>query len=114
MPGFPDPGNRLLVDGSFHAYPNPAGESHPVTGEEKVWFVFETETGGHASVDVFDITGAIVKKVEYDATGETPLVAIPPEGVDISSLGNGLYVCRLNLRGNGKTVTDHFKLAVKK
>jgi M6 family metalloprotease-like protein len=114
MPGSPLPGNRVLVAGSFHAFPNPAGEAHPVTGEKRVWFVFESDTGGHASIDVYDITGALVKTVEYDASGQSSLVAVPPEGVDISGLGSGLYVCRLNLRADGKSVTDLFKLAVKR
>jgi hypothetical protein len=114
MPSLPEPGSRLLVDGSFHAYPNPAGGAHPGTGQKRVWFAFESETGGHARIEVFDITGAVVTTVEYDATGEFPLVAVPPEGMDISDLANGLYVCRLNLRGDGKVVTDHFKLAVKR
>ncbi len=114
MPGPPQPGSRLLVKGSFHAFPNPAGEAHPVTGEKKVWFVFESDTGGHASIEVFDITGTVVKTVEYDATGQSSLVAVPPGGVDISGLGNGLYVCRLSLEADGKNVTDLFKLAVKR
>ena len=114
MPGPPQPGSRLLVDGSFHAFPNPAGEAHPITGEKKVWFVFESDTGGHASIEVFDITGTVVKTVDYDATGQSSLVAVPPDGVDISSLGSGLYVCRLNLRADGKSVTDLFKLAVRR
>jgi hypothetical protein len=114
MPGEPQPGSRLLVDGSFHAFPNPAGKPHPITGEKKVWFVFESDTGGQASVEVFDVTGHVVKTVEHDATGLSPLIAVPPDGVDISSLGNGLYVCRLKLRADGVSVTDHFKLAVKR
>ena len=114
MPEFPEPGSRLLVDGSFHAYPNPAGKSHPVTGEKRVWFVFESDTGGRAHIEVFDIMGKVVKTVEYDATGASSLVKVPPEGIDISGFGNGLYVCRLNLKGEGKTVTDYFKLAVKR
>jgi hypothetical protein len=114
MPGEPQPGDRLLVDGSFHAYPNPAGEDHPVTGEKRVWFLFESDIGGHANIEVFDITGTVVKTIEYDATGQSSLVAVPPEGIDVSSLGNGLYICRLNLEANGRSVTDHFKLAVKR
>jgi hypothetical protein len=114
MPADPQPGDRVLVDGSFHAFPNPAGRTHPVTGERKVWFVFESDTGGDATVQVFDITGQVVRTVEYDATGQSSLIAVPPEGVDISGLGSGLYVCRLNLVADGMSMTDHFKLAVKR
>jgi hypothetical protein len=114
MPGEPQAGDVLLVEGSFHAYPNPAGLPHPVTGEKKVWFVFESDTGGLASIEIFDITGAVVESIEYDAYGQSSLIAIPPEGVDVSGLGNGLYLCRLNLRADGRSVTDHFKLAVRR
>jgi M6 family metalloprotease-like protein len=112
MPGPPKPGDRLLVKGSFHVYPNPAPD--PDSRDGKVWFVFETDTGGRASIDVYDITGSVVKSVEYDATGQSSLIAAPPQGVDISDLGSGLYVCRLNLTAHGRTITDHFKLAVRR
>lgn len=114
MPEPPPLGDRLLVRGSFHAYPNPAGASSPGTGEKKVWFVFESDTGGQVAIDVYDITGSVVKSVEYDAEGLSSLIAVPPDGVDISDLGNGLYVCRLSLRSDGKSITDHFKLAVRR
>jgi M6 family metalloprotease-like protein len=114
MPGEPVPGDRLLVKGSFHVFPNPAGGSSPVTGEKKVWFAFESDTGGRAEIDVFDITGTVVESVDYDATGMSSLITLPPDGMDISSLGSGLYVCRLRLSNQGKNVTDHFKLAVRR
>jgi M6 family metalloprotease-like protein len=112
MPGPPQGGDRLLVDGSFHAYPNPAPGSD--SRENRVWFVLDTDTGGHANIEIYDITGSVVKSVEYDATGQSSLIKVPPQGVDISDLGSGLYVCRLNLTADGRTTTDHFKLAVRR
>jgi M6 family metalloprotease-like protein len=113
MPGLPEPGDRLLVRGSFRAYPNPAGEVNPSTGRRVVWFAFETDTGGKANIEVFDITGVKVKTMEYDVAQST-LITIPPQGLDIGDLGNGLYLCRLSLRGGGKESTDFFKLAVRR
>lgn len=112
MPDLPEPGNRLLVKGSFCAYPNPAGASYGEDGANEVSFRFETDTGGMAKVEVFDISGVAVKTVYHDATSQVPRVTIPR--VDISDLASGLYVCRLSIEGNGTRVSEFFKLAVKR
>jgi M6 family metalloprotease-like protein len=112
MPDEPVVGERLLVRGSFHAFPNPAGREYN-DGRNSITFTFSTDTGGVAVIDVFDITGVRVKRIEYDATMLETDVVVP--NIDISDLGSGLYVCRLNLAGSdGHTVSEVFKLAVKR
>jgi M6 family metalloprotease-like protein len=108
----PPTGEDLLVAGSFHAYPNPAGGDDPATGSKTVHFVFETGTGGLATIDVYDITGARVRTIEYDATSLATRVTVPP--VDISGLGSGLYICKLSLRASGRDMTETFKLAIRR
>jgi hypothetical protein len=112
LPQAPEPGSRLLVAGSFHAYPNPAGGADPLSGNRSVSFVFETETGGLAKIDIFDITGAKVKTVEYDATSLVSKVTVP--SVDVGDLGSGLYLCKLSLTGNGMDTAEFFKLAIRR
>jgi hypothetical protein len=113
MPAEPEPGTRLLVKGSFHAFPNPAGRAYGREGGgNEVSFRFETDTGGTVTIEIFDVTGTSVKTVRYDATSEAPKVTIPD--VDISNLGSGLYVCRLSLESNGSQIDEFFKLAVKR
>jgi hypothetical protein len=113
LPEPPEPGSRLLVKGSFHAFPNPAGIAHNREGgTNEVSFRFETDTGGAATIEIFDITGTLVKTVRYDAASVVPKVTVP--GVDISDLGSGLYVCRLSLEGGGARTSEFFKLAVKR
>jgi M6 family metalloprotease-like protein len=101
MPSLPVPGTDVLVADSFHAFPN------PVTGDA-VDFAFVTETGGHATLEIFDITGQRVKRADFDA------VAKVEKSIDLKDLGNGLYVCRLKIEGDGKSASDFFKLAVKR
>ncbi len=109
----PSPGSGMaLVDGSFHGYPNPAGGDDPATGSKTVRFVFETETGGLATIDMYDVTGVKVKTVTYDATQMVSRITVPP--VDISDLGSGLYVCKLSLTGPDGDHAGTFKLAVKR
>jgi hypothetical protein len=113
MPEPPEPGSRLLVRGSFHAFPNPAGIVYNREGgTNEVSFRFETDTGGAATIEIFDIAGTLVKTVRYDAIAEVPKVTVP--GVDISDLASGLYVCRLSLEGGGAQTSEFFKLAVKR
>jgi M6 family metalloprotease-like protein len=101
LPAFPGPGTEVLVAGSFHAFPNPATS-------DLVTFVFKTETGGRADLEIFDLTGAVVKSVGFDVAGKTE------SQVDLSDLGNGLYLCRLEIRNQGVSETEFFKLAVKR
>jgi len=108
----PSAGDKLLVDGSFHGYPNPAGGNDPATGARTVRFVFETETGGFATIEMYDITGVKVRTVDYDATSQVSRITVP--AVDISDLGSGLYVCKLNLRGQDKDANETFKLAIRR
>ncbi len=112
MPEPAEPGSRLLVKGSFHAFPNPAGAAYNEGGKNEIAFQFDTDTGGRAIIEIFDIAGAKVKTVHYDAVAETPKVTVP--GVDISDLGSGLYLCHLHLEGSGGTADEFFKLAVKR
>jgi hypothetical protein len=108
----PAESEALLVAGSFHAYPNPAGGDDPATGSKTVRFVFETGTGGLATIDMYDITGARVKTVDFDAASMATRITVPP--LDISDLGSGLYICKLSLRGGGKDATETFKLAIRR
>jgi len=101
LPEPPVLGTELLVAGSFHAFPNPATSS-------TVTFVFETETGGHARVEVFNLSGDIVKSGNFEAVARTS------SSMDVSDLANGLYLCRLEVEGGGKSATEFFKLAVKR
>ncbi|HVP57467.1 MAG TPA: immune inhibitor A domain-containing protein [bacterium] len=101
MPSPPVPGTDILVANTFHAFPN------PVTGEAAD-FSFVTDTGGHATLEIFDIAGERVKRADFEA------VAKVEKHVDLSSLGNGLYVCRLKVEGHGKSASDFFKLAIKR
>jgi M6 family metalloprotease-like protein len=102
MPGEPSPGTRLLVENSFHAFPNPVDE-------KSVTFSFDTETGGTAFVEVFDVTGLkVMATPRFDARFKTEYT------VDISGLASGLYVCRLYIEGEGEENTQSFKLAVKR
>ena len=113
MPDEPEPGRRLLVKGSFHAFPNPAGRAYSREGGgNEVSFRFETDTGGEVTIEIFDVAGTSVKTVKYDATSQAPKVTVPD--VDISDLGSGLYVCRLCLEANGSSISEFFKLAVKR
>jgi hypothetical protein len=112
MPQQPEPGDELLVEGSFHAFPNPAGDRDPLTGRRTISFVFETETGGIATIEMFDVTGAKVRTIEYDATSQVSKVTVPL--IDISDLGSGLYVCWLSLEGDRENATESFKLAVRR
>jgi hypothetical protein len=100
LPPLPPPGTTLLVRGSFHAYPNPATE-------DMVTFVFDTGTGGRATIEIFDLAGVKVKSEGFVAVGQ-------PWSMDIGSLGSGLYLCRLELVGEGGKVSEFFKLAVKR
>jgi hypothetical protein len=101
MPDKQEPGERLLVEQSFHVFPNPATTS-------RITFSLETETGGTADIDIFDINGVKIKSLAFEATAKTEYDA------DISGLGNGLYVCKLEIRDGGRRVTDFFKLAVRR
>jgi len=107
-------GERLLVDGSFHAFPNPAGRKYHARGANRVSFVFETDTGGMATIEVYDIMGKLIKQMCYEVAG--PKVELPPDGkgLDIADLASGLYVCRLRLEHNGTSAVEEFKLAVKR
>jgi hypothetical protein len=105
-------GTRLLVRGSFHAFPNPAGASYSENGSNEISFRFDTDTGGVATIEMFDVTGVKVRTIEVDATDRTPTVTVP--NVDVGGLGSGLYLCRLHLEGNGESVDEFFKLAVKR
>jgi len=107
-------GERLLVDGSFHAFPNPAGRKYHASGANRVSFVFETDTGGMANIEVYDIMGRLIKQMCYEVAG--PKVELPPDGkgLDIADLASGLYVCRLRLEHNGTSAVEEFKLAVKR
>jgi M6 family metalloprotease-like protein len=105
MPEEPEPGSRLYVRDTFHVYPNPA------TGNT-VTFTFETETGGMATVEVFDVNGVLVKSVGIDATAFTSKVEI--RDVGIGDLASGLYMCRLRLDGDARSASEFFKLAVKR
>jgi hypothetical protein len=100
LPAAPGPGTDLLVRGSFHAYPNPA------TGD-RVTFVFDTETGGDATIEIFDLAGAKVKSEAFVAAGQ-------PRPMDIGALASGLYLCRLELVGEHGKASEFFKLAVKR
>jgi len=101
LPPMPEPGIRLLVAGSFHAFPN------PVTGGA-VTFVVESETGGRADLEIFDLSGARVKAVTFDALAKTE------NTVDVGDLGNGLYLCRLDISGGGRRASEYFKMAIKR
>jgi len=101
LPAMPTPGTDLLVARSFHAFPN------PVTGDGAS-FAFTTETGGRATVEIFDVTGRRVKTAAFDA------VANVERPMDLSALANGLYVCRLRIEGDGRSASDFFKLAIKR
>jgi hypothetical protein len=102
MPPWQPTGDRLLVENSFHAFPNPA-----TTGV--ITFTFKTETGGRGTIDVYDISGVKVKSVGFSAS--------PPQDgpqVDMTDLGNGLYICKLNLESNDQKAGETFKLAIKR
>jgi M6 family metalloprotease-like protein len=102
MPGEPVPGTDLLVANSFHAFPNPADKT-------TVTFSFDTETGGAAHVEVYDITGLrVLSTPRFDARSRTEYK------VDISGLASGLYVCRLYIEGDGGSKSESFKLAVRR
>jgi M6 family metalloprotease-like protein len=114
MPDPSEPGSRLLVKGSFHAFPNPAGAAYNQNGaqfDSFVQFQFRTETGGLATIELFDITGRKVKTLHYDDIAVPKMTTVP---VDISDLGSGLYICRLRLEGSSGTADEFFKLAVKR
>jgi M6 family metalloprotease-like protein len=102
MPPEPVPGTDLLVRDSFHAFPNPADGG-------TVTFSFETETGGTAMVEIFDVTGLRVK-----STPRFPAEFGREYIVDISDLASGLYVCKLHMEGQGDEITQTFKLAVRR
>jgi M6 family metalloprotease-like protein len=102
MPGEPVEGTALLVRNSFHAFPNPAD-----LGE--VTFSFDTETGGTAMVEIYDVTGLkVMATPRFEADSKTEYT------VDISDLASGLYVCRLYIEGERDEVSESFKLAVKR
>jgi len=102
MPTEPVPGTRLLVYDTFHAFPNPAAGA-------AVTFSFDTETGGTARVEIYDITGLrVMATPRFDARARTEYT------VDISGLASGLYVCRLYVEGDGGRSTETFKLAVRR
>lgn len=100
LPSLPEPGTELLVRGSFHAYPNPATA-------DMVTFVFDTETGGDATIEIFDLGGAKVRSEGFVAVGQ-------PWPMNIGDLGSGLYLCRLEVVGEGRRASEFFKLAVKR
>jgi len=102
MPGEPVPGTDLLVENSFHAFPNPVDE-------KDVTFSFDTETGGTAMVEIFDITGLrVLSTPRFDARFRTQYT------VDISGLASGIYVCRLYIEGDSGENSETFKLAVRR
>jgi hypothetical protein len=102
MPEEPVPGTDLLVKNSFHAFPNPVDRG-------AVTFSFDTETGGTAMVEIYDITGLrIMATPRFEARFKTEYQ------VDITGLASGLYVCRLYLEGDGGESTESFKLAVRR
>jgi hypothetical protein len=74
--------------------------------------VFDTDIGGRAIVDIFDVNGVPVKTVSFDATGFTSRVQI--RDVDIGDLASGLYVCKLRIESGGGEASGFFKLAVKR
>jgi len=102
MPGEPVAGTDILVENSFHAFPNPADET-------AVTFSFDTETGGTAMVEIFDITGLrVMSTPRFEARLKTEYT------VDITGLASGLYVCRLYIEGGGGESSESFKLAVRR
>ena len=67
----------------FAAYPNPASN--------KVVFTFSTENGGPVTIEIYDLTGRIVKTINNipDSNGFSSLQ------VDVTSLNSGLYLAKL-------------------
>lgn len=100
LPPEPEPGTDLLVRGSFHAFPNPATDG-------VVTFVFDTETGGDATIEIFDLAGAKVKSEGFRASGQ-------PWSMDVGALASGLYLCRLEVVSGSGRASEFFKLAVKR
>jgi hypothetical protein len=102
MPGEPAVGTDLLVKNSFHAFPNPADG-------KAVTFSFDTETGGSAVVEIFDITGLrVLATPRFEARFGTEYT------LDITGLASGLYVCRLYMEGEGGGSSESCKLAVRR
>lgn len=101
MPEPVQPGDRLLVGGSLYVYPNPARSGINV--------VFETETGGDVTIEIFDLLGKRLVNFNKDfGPGKHP-VSFP-----ITELGNGLYLCRLKIINSGSVASDVFQFAVKR
>ena len=70
---------------------------------------FDTETGGTAMVEIFDITGLkVMSTPKFEARFKTEYT------VDITGLASGLYVCRLYIEGGGGGSSESFKLAVRR
>ena len=109
MPAEPEDGVRLLVDGSFHGYPNPAGAFYHRDELNQVTFVCSTETGGTATIDIYDVAGTHIAR--HSGYAAAPKAEIP---VDVSNLAGGLYVCKLSIKGGGGVATEFFKLAIKR
>jgi M6 family metalloprotease-like protein len=95
-------GTRVVVAGTFHGFPNPVDAGW-------VTFAFETDTGGEAEIEIFDLGGAVVKSTRF-----TAMEPRTESRIDLGDLGNGLYLCRLELRTGGKAASEFFKLAVRR
>ncbi|MGQ9603783.1 MAG: T9SS type A sorting domain-containing protein [bacterium] len=101
MPEPVEPGDTLLVKGSFYVYPNPA--------KDKINVVYKTQTGGDITIEIFDIMGRRLSLFTGSVSPEKR-----SEPFSISNFGNGLYLCRLTIRNNGSVASDVFQFAVKR
>jgi len=102
LPPPPVAGIDLLPPGSFYPYPNPA------TNRATLRFYLNYDS--QVELKFFDLAGNLVDSHKTQGTAFTD----NEFDWDCSGLASGVYVCRIQAKGGGKSQTEFCKIAVVK
>jgi hypothetical protein len=94
--GISDPG-KIDNESNFRIYPNPA--------YDRVTVAFELETRGKVEIDIYNLAGNLVKKVDLGTRPEGRHDAI----INVANLSSGTYIVSLtigNLRSSSKLIVQ--------
>lgn len=94
--GIPDEIKDESVEVEFRTWPNPA--------VRELNMIFDPEWKDDILVEVYDVLGRIHIRKKYESPGNGETYRL-----DVSMLGNGLYILKARPSGPGKSVTIRFR-----